>query len=149
MSDGLDVIVLDDEPHVCDVIAGSIRDFHVWGEVFAFTDVDAAIVHCLGRDTGIAIFVLDVFMGQNSGFDFLDRIEERFPSAREDTIMVTGLASDEVVDMCVASDVNHLLEKPLKPYALQLAARAIVSKYLKFARKLMQDAEFAERVARV
>lgn len=149
MSDGLDVIVLDDEPLVCSVISEIIRTFYAWGEVFAFTDVDEAIAHCLSRETGIAIFVVDVFVGEKNGFDFLDRIEAKFPAAHDDTIMITGMASDDVVDMCVASDVNHLLEKPVKPYALQLAVRAIVSKYLKFARKLMQDPAFAETVARV
>ncbi|MBW2039218.1 MAG: response regulator [Deltaproteobacteria bacterium] len=148
MSDGLDVIIVDDEPNLCEVIAETIRRFYTWGEVIPFTDVDEAISHCLGRDTGIAIFVLDVFLGEKSGFYFLDAIEKKFPSAHEDTIMITGYASDDVVNMCVASDVNHLLEKPIKPYALQLAVRAIVGKYLKFAKKLLRDPAFAESVAR-
>jgi len=51
--------------------------------------------------------------------------------------------------MCVASDVSYLLEKPIKPYALQLAVRAIVAKYLKFSKKLMQEPEFASTVAKI
>jgi hypothetical protein len=51
--------------------------------------------------------------------------------------------------MCLASNVNYLLEKPLKPYALQLAVRAITAKYLDFAKKLLQDQGFAENVARL
>jgi hypothetical protein len=49
--------------------------------------------------------------------------------------------------MCVASDVNHLLEKPIKPYALQLAVRAIAEKYLKFAKRLFKDPEFAKSIS--
>ena len=48
--------------------------------------------------------------------------------------------------MCIASDVNHLLEKPIKPYALQLAVRAICEKYLKFAKRLFHDPDFAKNV---
>jgi hypothetical protein len=51
--------------------------------------------------------------------------------------------------MCVASDVNHLLEKPVKPYALQLAVRAITSKYLDFAKRLLRDPSLAESIARL
>jgi hypothetical protein len=50
--------------------------------------------------------------------------------------------------MCVAADVPHLLEKPVKPYELQLAIRAIVAKYMKFARKVLHDPEFAALVAK-
>jgi CheY-like chemotaxis protein len=93
--------------------------------------------------------VVDVFLGGLSGFYFLDAIEERYPTAHEDTIIISGNASDDVVNMCLASNVNYLLEKPVKPYALQLAVRAITAKYLDFAKKLMQDAGFAEHVARL
>ena len=48
----------------------------------------------------------------------------------------------------VAADVLHLLEKPIKPYELQLAVRAIVAKYMKFARKVLHDPEFAALVAK-
>jgi CheY-like chemotaxis protein len=93
--------------------------------------------------------VVDVFLGGLSGFYFLDAVENRFPTAHEDAIIISGNASDDVVNMCLASNVNYLLEKPVKPYALQLAVRAITAKYLDFAKKLMQDAGFAENVARL
>ncbi len=148
MSDGLDVIIIDDEKNVCDVLASIVKKFYTWGDVITFNDVDDAIAYCISNSESICIFILDVFVGHENGFYFLDAIEEKFPSAREDTIMVTGNASDQVVDMCVASGVNHLLEKPVKPYALQLAVRSIVTKYLNFAKKLLQDPAFAENVSK-
>ena len=63
--------------------------------------------------------------------------------------MITGKASDDVVDMCVASDVNHLLEKPVRPYALQLAVRSIINKYLRFAKTLLRDSDFADSVDKI
>ena len=149
MSDGLDVIIVDDDPDACQVLSDIIERFYTWGDVHKFNDVTKAISYCKNRDTFVAIFVVDVFLDGKSGFYFLDSIEEKYPSAHEDAIIITGNASDDVVDMCVASDVNYLLEKPIKPYALQLAVRSIVAKYLKFAKKLMQDPDFAESVARV
>ncbi len=149
MSDGLDVIVLDDDPGICEVIAELIESFYTWGQVHYFSNPDQAISFCLERDIGVAIFVVDVFLGGLSGFYFLDAIEKKYPTAHEDTIIISGNASDDIVNMCLASNVNYLLEKPLKPYALQLAVRAITAKYLAFAKKLMQDSSFAESVARL
>jgi CheY-like chemotaxis protein len=149
MADGLDVIVLDDDQGICEIISELIESFYAWGKVYPFSDPEEAIAFCLTRDIGVAIFVVDVFLGGSSGFYFLDAIEHKYPTAYEDAIMISGNASDDVVNMCLASSVNYLLEKPLKPYALQLAVRAITAKYLAFAKKLMDDAGFAENVARL
>ena len=147
MAEGLDVIIVDDDPDVCEVLGEIIKRFYTWGDVRLFTDADEAIAYCMSREVSVAIFVVDIFLGGKSGFYFLDAISEKFISAHEDTIIVTGNASDDVVNMCVASDVHHLLEKPIRPYALQLAVRSITSKYLKFAKKLLQDPIFAQKVA--
>jgi response regulator of citrate/malate metabolism len=147
MADGLDVIIVDDDPGVCQILEDIITRFYAWGKVLSFTDVDDAVSYCLNRDIGIAVFVIDVFIGAKSGFCFLDAIEGAFPSAHEDAIMITGYANNDVVDTCVASGINHLLEKPVKAYALQLGIRAVVEKYLKFAKKLMENPEFADTVA--
>ena len=149
MSDGLDVIVIDDDPGICEIVSELIESFYTWGNVHNFSDPDQAISYCLQRDIGVAIFVVDVFLGGLSGFYFLDAIEGKYPTAYEDAIIISGNASDDVVNMCLASNVNYLLEKPVKPYALQLAVRAITAKYLDFAKKLMQDSGFAEYVARL
>jgi CheY-like chemotaxis protein len=147
MSEGLDIIIVDDDPSVCELIQTSVKRFYTWGDVLAFVNTDEATAYCLGRDIGVAIFIVDVFLGGVSGFYFLDSIEEKFPTAHSDAIIITGNASDDIVNMCIASDVNHLLEKPIKPYALQLAVRAIAEKYLKFAKKLFQDPDFAKNVS--
>ena len=149
MKDGLNVIIVDDDSTVCNLLRETISSFYLWGEVVGFTDSDAAAQYCRDLDAGVAVFVVDVYQVGKSGFLFLDEISDRFPMAYEDTIMITGYASDDVVDMCLASNINHLLEKPIRPYALQFAVRSIVSKYLRFARKLMRDVEFAERVTRL
>lgn len=147
MSDGLDVIIIDDDKGICNVIKELVESFYSWGEVISFSNADQAIDYCLQREVGVAIFIIDVFLGGLSGFYFLDAIEKKFPTAHQDSIIISGNASDDVVNMCLASRVNYLLEKPIKPYALQLAVRAITGKYLDFAKKLLQDSTYAASVA--
>ena len=149
MTDGLDVIIVDDDQMICDLVTDMIEQFYTWGKVISFTDATEAVVYCRSHETGVAIFVLDVFLTDTTGFNFLDAIVDKFPMAHQDTIIMTGKAGEDVVDMCVASDITHLLEKPIRPYALQLAVRTIVAKYIRFAKRLLTDPSFAETVARV
>jgi DNA-binding NarL/FixJ family response regulator len=148
MSDNLDVIIVDDEIDVCNVLSKMIKKFYTWGNVITYTDADEAISHCLDYDIGVGIFIIDVFLGGKTGFIFLDAIEEKFPAAHEDAIIITGNASDVIVNLCIASDVNYLLEKPVSPHELQLAIRSIVTKYMIFAKRLMENPEFADDVAK-
>jgi response regulator of citrate/malate metabolism len=149
MSDGLNLIIVDDDPMMCKLLSEMIERFYSWGAVIAFSDPMEAVSYCQSQETGVAIFVLDVFLEHTTGFNFLDAVVNKFPMAPEDTIIITGNASDDVVNMCVASDITYLLEKPIKPYALQFAVRAIVAKYIRFAKRLLVDPLFAESVARV
>ncbi|MFH1059435.1 MAG: response regulator [Pseudomonadota bacterium] len=146
MSSGLDVIILDDDPAVSGLLAAQVGRFHREGQVFAFSDFLEARTFCFNRASSLAIFVLDAFLGQYSAFDFLAAVAVHYPLAAEDTLIVTGRASDELVGRCMAAGVNHLLEKPIRPYALQFAIRAIASKYLRFAKQITGDADLARQV---
>jgi len=148
MSEGLDVIIVDDDRNLCTITTETIKRFYVWGDVISFSKVKQAITYCLSQDTSIAIFVLDVFLGEQSGFSFLDAVKAKYSSAPEDTIIITGHASEDVVNMCLAADITHLLEKPIKPYELQLAISSIAAKYMKFARKVLHDPEFAALISK-
>lgn len=149
MSDGLDVLVVDDDPSVCRLITDTVESFYTWGDVRPFSDADEAILYCLSSSVGVGIFIVDVFLGGKSGFFFLDAVEKKYPSAHKDAIVVTGNASEDVVNMCMASNVNYLLEKPVRPFALQFAVRAIAEKYISFAKLLMENQEFARNVTRL
>jgi len=141
MSDGLDVIIVDDDPDSCESIADIVNQFYSWGDVFVFTDDEAAL-YCMNRKSSIAIFIVDVHLSNKSGFLFLDTISEKYKTVHDDTIMITGTPNDDIVNMCVAAGINHLLEKPMRPYVLQLAVRAVASKYMKFANRLLNSKEF-------
>ena len=67
--------------------------------------------------------------------------------AHEDAIIITGQASDEIVHRCIAANITYLIEKPVEFYALQLAVRAIVQKYIAFAKRLLNDPSFATKIS--
>jgi response regulator of citrate/malate metabolism len=149
MSEGLSVMVLDNDPAVSHVLKEMIEQFYSWGNVVAFSRAEAAMDWCFKQDVGLGIFVVDVFLKGMSGFLFLDSIEHKFPSAHQDAILISSKASEDVVDMCLASRVNYLLDKPVQPYALQFAVRAITAKYLDYAKRLMHHPAVAKSVSRL
>jgi response regulator of citrate/malate metabolism len=146
MVESLDVIIVDDDPAICEIIAIMIKLFYTWGQVYAFSKTEEAVAFCRKQKSSVAIFVLDVFLGDETGFGFLEAIVDKYPLAYQDTIIITGNISDEVVNMCIASNITYLVEKPIRPYTLQLAVRAIVAKYIKFAKKILKDPVLAESV---
>ena len=148
MSDNLDVVILDDDPLTCSLIKDILEGFYVWGKIHTFTDYQKALSYCKKTKLGTAIFILDVYLGKNSAFDFLDAVSEGCPWASEDTIIITGHASDDIVNLCIASNITQLLDTPIKGYTLKLAVRAIASTYILFAKRILGNAEFAKNVAR-
>lgn len=149
MASGLDVIILDDERQIADHLKDLTETFYSWGEVHAFFDVLEARTFCFNRESSLAIFVLDMFLEGQTAFDFIEAVTIHYPMAAEDSVLITGHASNDIVNMCMAAGVHHLLEKPIKPFAYQFAIRAIANKYLRFAKRLMHDPGLAGDVERM
>ena len=42
MTDGLDVIIVDDDPNVCEVLSETVRKFYTWGDTLTFSNADEA-----------------------------------------------------------------------------------------------------------
>lgn len=143
----LDLIILDDDPSVAEMLGRMARGFYTWGQVHPFSDYLTARTFCFNRGASLGIFVLDVFLGQYSAFDFIDAVRLHYPMAAEDAIVVTGQADDEVVESCLVAGVSCLLEKPIRLYALQFAVRTLVSKYVHFAPRLLRDSALSRDVA--
>ncbi|MBW2031558.1 MAG: response regulator [Deltaproteobacteria bacterium] len=136
MYNDLKIIVLEDDPGVCKILSDMIKRFYTWGPVVSFTNPADAIFYCRGLKEDVALFVLDVFLKDSTCFEFLDGISEKFPMAHENSIIISGHASEDVVNMCTASYIKHLLEKPVGPYALQHAVLNMVSRYIRWASRL-------------
>ena len=149
MSDNLDVIVLDDDPQMCSLISEILKGFYVWGDIHSFTKFNDALAFCKKKKLGVAIFILDVYLDKKTAFDFLEQISAQCAWASEDTVIITGNASDDIVNMCIASNIHYLIEKPMRTYMLKLAVMAIVGKYLRFAKRLLGDSAYAESVSKI
>ena len=149
MSNNLDVIVLDDNPQICTLITEILKSFYVWGNIHPFTSYNEALNFCQKKHMGVAIFILDVYLGNKTAFDFLKDISDQYAWAPEDTIIITGNASDDIVNMCIPLNINYLIEKPMKAYTLKLAVRAIAGKYTLFAKRMLGDPDFAKGIAKL
>lgn len=149
MSNNLDVIILDDNPRICALITEILESFYVWGDIHSFTNFNEALTFCKNKHAGVAIFILDVYLDKKTAFDFLKEIPDQYAWASEDKIIITGKASDEIVNMCIPLNINYLIEKPMKAYTLKLAVKAIVGKYTLFAKRLIGDPDFARSVAKL
>lgn len=149
MADGLDLIILDDDPQVAQLLGRMARGFYTWGNVHVFNDPLEARTFCFNHESSLAIFVLDVFLDDTTAFDFLESISIHFPMAMSDAIIITGAASEDVVNMCLAADVTHLLEKPVNLYSFQLAVLAVANKYVRFAARLMKEPALMASVQRL
>ena len=136
MTKGLDIIILDDEPIICESISEILNGFYTWGEIHSFTDISEAISYTFTRDIGIGIFIVDIYLREMDGFRFIDAIKPKFPNVYKDIIMITGYASVDLVNICLASGINYLLEKPIKQYELHFAVRSILEKYIRIALNL-------------
>ena len=147
MPNNLDVIILDDDPQFCALITDILKNFYIWGDIHSFTNYNEAKTFCQKKHLGVAIFILDVYLGKKTAFDFLEDISGQYAWAAEDAIIITGNASDEIVNMCILLNINYLIEKPMKTYTLKLAVRAIVGKYTIFAKRLIGDPEFARGIS--
>jgi len=136
MRRGLDIIILDNETIICESISNILRSFYTWGNIHSFTEINEAISYVFVRDVCLGIYIIDVFLEESNGFQFLDAIKTKNPMIYSDTVMITAYASDDVVDMCLASGINYLLEKPINPYELQFTIRSLIEKYVKLAMEL-------------
>jgi DNA-binding NarL/FixJ family response regulator len=143
---GLDIIIVDNSKSICEAIARMANRFYTYGGIHSFTNPDEALSYCMSRKYGIAVFIVDVFLGGRTGFAFLDELSERYQSIYQDSIITADNATGDLVDMCTKSEVYHLLEKPIGKYSLELAIRSIAMKYIRFAEAMQNDPEFAKWV---
>ena len=123
MEKKLSILLVDDEAIVGNRLKPALTK--IGYDVEAFEDPKDAMLRLDEKEFDIVI--TDIMMSEVNGIQLLEFVQSK--NERTKVIMITGYASEDVVNRCVASDVHHLLEKPIEPYALQLALRAIVAKY--------------------
>ena len=144
--EALDVIILDHNRVVAEMLRQMVERFYSWGRVHAVTTLSEARRFCLERDSRVAIFILDVYLENETGLSFVESLVSEYPLAAEDTVAVAGVANDEIVEKCLELGISHLLEKPVSRHGLELAVRSVVAKYTNLLKILSEDPDLEELV---
>lgn len=108
MKDKIRILVLDDEPIVCDRLKPSLEKLGFYVETF--TDSKAAIDHFASHR--FDIIVTDLKMRGPDGMDILRFVRENSPSTR--VIIITGFATVEKACEAMKRGAADFIAKPFK-----------------------------------
>jgi len=114
------ILVVDDEPHIREVVGSYLaREGH---EVRYAADGDAALASALGDEPDL--IVLDVMLPGRSGFDVLREL--RIAGRRSAVIMLT--ARDDVIDRVAGLEIgaDDYVTKPFEPRELVARVGAVL-----------------------
>jgi response regulator RpfG family c-di-GMP phosphodiesterase len=130
------LLVVDDEPDVCDSIHDLLRrDFHV------LKARSAADGYRLMQENEVHIVMTDQRMPQVSGVEMLASVRQGHPQAVR--MLFTGYADLEAVIAAInQGHIYQFLKKPWHPEELQTAIRAAAAEY----DRLVQEADEKERL---
>ena len=129
MHDGLDVIIVDDDPGVCQVISEIIKSFYVWGDVFTFTDVDDASdgTEALEklREKRYGLVISDWNMEPMTGYELLKEVRADEELNRTPFIMITAESNTENVIAAKKAGVSNYIVEPSNAGTLKAKIAAV------------------------
>lgn len=130
------LLVVDDEPDVCDSVHDLLRrEFHV-------LKAKSAAEGCkLLQENEVHIIMTDQRMPQITGVEFLSKIRTRHPQAIR--MLFTGYANlDSIVAAVNQGHIFQFLKKPWRPEDLEAAVREAAKEY----DRIVQQAEEVQRL---
>jgi len=108
MRKNINILILDDEPIVCDLLASNLLKKGY--EVEMFTDSKAAIDR-LGEKR-FQILITDLKMSGPKGIDVIHFAKERIPGIK--VIVISGYATKEMANSALAAGALRFIPKPFK-----------------------------------
>jgi two-component system response regulator PilR (NtrC family) len=121
MNPGIDVLVVDDEPVVCDAIRLVLG--HEGLSVAAVPDAEAALEHPALGDCRLVI--CDLMLPGRSGLEVLRAMRERRPGLP--IVMITGFATPANADLVLAAGATAFLPKPFDESELLTLVRHVLA----------------------
>ena len=103
------IVVVDDEPHLCSLIADYISEIH-GTEVISFTDPIRAVDHI--RNNEIDLVITDLVIGEGSGVDILDVTRSTHPDSI--VILMTAFPTVKTAISVLQKGGYDYLVKPFK-----------------------------------
>jgi DNA-binding response OmpR family regulator len=110
----LTVLVVDDEPHIIDLVRVTLEDEHV--RVLAAADAAGALDLATGLQPDLIL--LDVNLPDLNGFEVCRRLRRHPRSAGSKIVMLTAAAQREDMARGLAAGADHYLTKPFSPVRL-------------------------------
>lgn len=115
------VLVVDDEPSVCEVLGEFLQSTGYQVEI-AYSGDEAVATYKNSRPD---VVLLDVRMPGKDGLETLREIKAFDPSAI--VIMVTAVHKENVVRQALDDGAADYITKPINPQSLELAIRTKIS----------------------
>ena len=115
----LRVLVVDDEPSICQALALLFR----WHGIDVVTALSAAEAVRILSETGVDVLLIDLRLRDARGDSVFRAAIERDPSYRERTLFMTGDITAEAERIIAATNCPYLR----KPFDITLAVQAIAA----------------------
>ncbi len=114
---GQRILVVDDEPSVCEVLKEFLESYG-YDVAVAFSGEEAIEAY---QDERPAVVLLDIRMPGKDGLETLRDIKTLDPSAV--IVMVTAVHKEDVVKKAMAAGAADYITKPIQPKSLELTIR--------------------------
>ena len=110
----LTVLIVDDEPHVVDLVRATLEDAHV--RVLAAGDAASALL--LAGALRPELLLLDVGLPDRSGFEVCAELRRQPDLAAMKIVMLTAAAQEADVQRGLDAGADQYLTKPFSPVRL-------------------------------
>ena len=127
----LTVLIVDDEPHVVDLVRVTLEDERV--RVLDAPDAAAALETLSALQPDLVL--LDVNLPDRSGFEICRWIRDDAILARTKIVMLTAAAQKEDIARGHAAGADHYLTKPFSPVRLLSLVEELLPQSILWARK--------------
>jgi hypothetical protein len=123
LTKGKQVLVIDDNPAACSVIASYLERWNIHAHIaHNLTEAQAIVSHQNTIGSPINLLIIDYLLDDINGIELLDVLLQTTPSGLTAPVILMSNALD-LIDMDEAQqrDIHHVLEKPVMPETLHAA----------------------------
>jgi two-component system, chemotaxis family, chemotaxis protein CheY len=117
------ICCIDDDRDVLDQLNIDLELLGFSGPILNATDLQEVQVILKDHPHEIELFICDLVLEKQSGFDMINAIREKKNYERTAILMLSGMQGSEVIVQTIKHGVNHYL---LKPYSLEGLASKII-----------------------
>jgi DNA-binding NtrC family response regulator len=114
------ILIVDDNPHMCSLLADTLEVFDYKG--IAAKNGEEAL--CKLKEDSFDMVITDLRMPRMGGMDLLRTIKDKFPNLP--VVVITGFGTDSTKSDALSAQADDFLSKPFKVDEIQ----RLLQKYL-------------------